>query len=63
MRSALGIIGFMVCFLALPTSAVLAILAGYETNPLVMGTIAITVLAGMLFIIAGEEQRHMRAIG
>jgi hypothetical protein len=53
----------MVCFLALPTSAVLAILAGYETNPLVMGTIAITVLAGMLFIIAGEEQRHMRAIG
>src|SRR5215831_10881232 len=63
MRRALGIIGIMACFLALPTVAVLAILAEHEADPLVLGSLAITALAGMVIITAGEEERHVRAIG
>jgi hypothetical protein len=47
---------------ALPTLAVLAIIAEHEDNPLLMGTRAMTALPGIVSIIAGEVERHVRAI-
>jgi hypothetical protein len=63
MRSALGIIGMVVCILGLPALAVLAVFAQYDAEPKVMGTIAVTAITVCAFIIAGEEERYVRVIG